>query len=515
MTLANFARMCELLEDQRPTAKVNTISESLSSFDEKYLVINILSIEYPVNNIAETRAINWIANALGLFEDEVKTSVYTWGDIGEAMAEIDLGNETDSDISIQGFWNLLNMDCSRIDSNSYTLFAENLNKMSAREKKWFVRYWLRKPRNGVNNNIPLKAMAKHYGQTLTDIKRYYHFNTATDICSELEEGNTPSVELRHGLWVTPMLAKPRKGKEKPSKHIIDVKYDGNRYQIHYLPQKESVMIFNRKGKLVTMQFADLVDEILAGHVLCSDCIVDAEIYPINRDGSPAEHKLLAKRVHMKDKTKAIELCPVQLAVFDILSIQGRSLIEEPLEQRIIKLEENVESPYIATRFDDTTIDAAYNLAIDWGFEGIMIKDADMAYEPGKRSKGWLKYKPPRIELDVVITSAEYGKGKRSGWFGTYGISVKDGANYIEVGKVGTGFSDDDLQYLTTELRKGIEKYEGDKYYFVPRIVLQVTSDLITTDADGNIGLRFPRAMRIRHDKFAADIDTLQRVKELI
>ena len=69
MTLANFARMCELLEDQRPTAKVNTISESLSSFDEKYLVINILSIEYPVNNIAETRAINWIATALGLLED--------------------------------------------------------------------------------------------------------------------------------------------------------------------------------------------------------------------------------------------------------------------------------------------------------------------------------------------------------------------------------------------------------------------------------------------------------------
>jgi len=515
MTLANFARMCELLEDQRPTDKVTTISESLSSFDSKHLVINILSIEYAVNNIAESRAMTWIANALGLFEDEVKTSVYTWGDFGEAMAEIDLGNETDSDITIQGFWQLLNMDCSRIESASYTLFAENLNKMSAREKKWFVRYWLRKPRNGVNNNIPLKALAKHYGHTISDIKKYYHFNTATDICAELEQGFIPSVELTHGLWVTPMLAKARKGKEKPSNHIIDVKYDGNRYQIHYLPQKESVMIFNRKGNLVTNQFADLVDEILAGHVLCSDCIVDAEIYPINRDGSPAEHKLLAKRVHMKDKAKAIERCPIQLAVFDILSIQGRSLLEEPLADRIIKLEENVESPYIATRFEDTTIEAAYNLAIDWGFEGIMIKDADMAYEPGKRSKGWLKYKPPRIELDVVITSAQYGKGKRSGWFGTFGISVKDGSDYVEVGKVGTGFSDDDLQYLTSELRKGIEKYEGDKYFFVPRIVLQVTSDLISNDADGNIGLRFPRSMRIRHDKYAAEADTLQRVKELM
>ena len=121
----------------------------------------------------------------------------------------------------------------------------------------------------------------------------------------------------------------------------------------------------------------------------------------------------------------------------------------------------------------------------------------------------------RIELDVVITSAQYGKGKRSNVFGTYGISVRDGADYIEVGKVGTGFTDEELIWLTNELRKSIERYEDNVYHFSPRLVLQVTSDLISNDSDGNIGLRFPRSMRVRHDKYPAEADTIQRVKELM
>jgi DNA ligase-1 len=509
MTLARFSRMCEVIEELTPTLTVKSVSAALSSFDDKAKVIGILSREYPINNIGETRAITWISNALGIFEDELKTSIYTWGDIGEAMAEIDLGNEVDSDITINQFWNLLKLDCSRINSNSYTTFAESLQKMSAREKKWFVRYWLRKPRNGINNKVPLKVMSQFY---LDDnIEKYYQYNSAMEICEELDSGNIPNCTLTHGHFVNPMLAKARKKKERPAKYITDVKYDGNRYQIH--KENKNVIIFNRKGKVVTNQYLDVADLVKNWDV--NSCILDTEIYPINIDGSPAEHKLLAKRVHMKDKASAMVKCPVKLAVFDMLSSMGVSLLEEPLENRIDVLKDIVPEEYQAKIFIDTTIQAAYNLAIDWGFEGVMIKDASMAYQPGKRSKGWLKYKPPRIELDVVITSAEYGKGRRSGVFGTFGISVKDGTEYISVGKVGTGFSDDELTLLTSDLRKFIERYEGNTYYFVPRVVLQVTSDLITNDADGNIGLRFPRSMRVRHDKFPADIDTLQSLKEMI
>jgi len=510
MTLAKFARMCDVLEYQTPTLKARTISNSLSGFSNKEITMKILSLEYPTNNIGSSRAVNWISNALGMFEEEVKESLHIWGDLGECVYEIDIGNEDDSNISIVQLESLLELDCGRINSNSYVLFAEALQQMSAREKKWFVRYWLKKPRNGVNNKIPLKAMKLHYKND--NLEKYYQYNTATDICAELEAGNEPECKLVHGHFVKPMLAKARKGKEKPAEYMMDIKYDGNRYQIH--KEDDSVIIFNRKGKVVTNQYTDIVDIVKTFSV--DDCILDTEIYPVEINGDPAPHKLLGKRVHMKDKAKAIEICPVKLAIFDFLSFGYDSLLELSLEERL-EYRKHFPSEYLATICDDSkkTIQSFYNLAIDWGYEGIMIKDTALAYQPGKRSKGWLKYKPPRISLDVVITSAQYGQGKRSGVFGTFGISVRDDTNYTNVGKVGTGFSDGELTLLTNELRKLVETYVNDTYYFLPRVVLEVTSDLVTTDSDGNIGLRFPRCVRIRHDKYPADIDTMETISEMM
>ena len=491
MTLAKFARMCEILENQTPTQKAETISTSLSGFSDKVRTIQILSLEYPVNNIGSKRAITWIASALGIFEEELESEIYTWGEIGEALEVLDSGNEIDSDITIKQLHNLLCLDCRRINSDSYTLFSTALNKMSAREKKWFVRYWMQKPRNGVNNKVPLKAMHKHYRKKYSDINKYSKYNESWEICSALEEGVEPECKLTHGLFLSPMLAKARKGLEKPSAGVI---------------------IFNRKGKIVTDQYPDIVEQMDSYDVMG---IFDSEIYPIETSGEPAPHKMLAKRVHMKNKEKAVEQCQVKLAIFDLLHLDGKSFVDEILSVRLEELKKTFPSEVIATSFEDTTIKAAYNLAIDWGFEGIMIKDLDATYDAGKRSKAWLKYKPPRISLDVVITSGKYGEGKRSHVFGTFGISVKDDSEYVSVGKIGTGFSDEDLDWLTYQLRQYVDNYEGDTFTFLPRIVLEVTSDLVTQDSEGNIGLRFPRCVRIRHDKYAAEVDSLQRVQEML
>ena len=508
MTLAEFSRMCESIEFVTPTNKANAISRAMYSFTSKECLIGILALEFPINNIGSKRAITWIANALGMFDDEIENAVHTWGDIGEALNEIDDGNEEDSDIGLMEFQALLCMDCSRINSNSYTLFSEALNKMSAREKKWFVRYWLRKPRNGVNNKVPLKAMKLHFNDD--NIEMYSQYNTASAICCYLVEGITPECKLVHGQFVNPMLAKARKGMERPPNYIVDIKYDGNRYQIH--KEGKSVIIFNRKGKIVTDQYTDVVDIVKEFDEY--NLILDTEIYPVNPDGSPAPHKLLGKRVHKKDKAEAVRDCPVKMVAFDCLSSFGEARLEEPLIERVTRLA-CIPEEYRAETFDDHTIQSAYNVAIDRGFEGIMIKDADMKYQSGKRSKGWLKYKPPRISLDVVITSAKYGEGRRSNVYGTYGISVKDGHEYVSIGKVGTGFSDYDLEWLTQELRKNVDYYEGETFFFLPRMVLEVTSDLVTKDADGNIGLRFPRCLRIRRDKHAYDIDTLDSLREMM
>ena len=399
-------------------------------------------------------------------------------------------------------------------SNSYTLFSEALNKMSAREKKWFIRYWLRKPRNGVNNKVPLKAMKSHFNDN--NIEKYYQYNKASHICMILNKGGKPDCKLVHGHFGAPMLAKARKGGERPRNYLIDAKYDGNRYQIHKRKTLRNhwVTIFNRKGNVVTDQFYDIIEIVKEFDV--NEIILDTEIYTINPDGSPAPHKLMGKRVHKINKAEAMMECPVNLAVFDCLSSNGETHLELSQRDRLKYIDMHVPMIYHALRFSsETTIQAAYNIAIDSGFEGIMIKDADMSYQAGKRSKGWLKFKPPRISFDVVITSAKYGEGKRRQVYGTYGISVKDGPDFVSVGKCGNGFSDEDLDTLTTELKQNIESYEGEWFNFLPRLVLEVTSELVTTDREGNIGLRFPRCTRIRRDKFAADCDTLESGKEMM
>ena len=143
----------------------------------------------------------------------------------------------------------------------------------------------------------------------------------------------------------------------------------------------------------------------------------------------------------------------------------------------------------------------------------MIKDLNAPYQ-SKRTDSLLKYKPPRVELDVVITSGEYGKGKRAGVIGTYGVSVRDGSDYVDIGKVGSGISEEEMYSLDNQLKRIVDSFNGGTYHFLPRIVLEVTCDLISQNQDGTYGMRFPRIVRIRDDKFPADCNTLDDVEEL-
>ena len=132
----------------------------------------------------------------------------------------------------------------------------------------------------------------------------------------------------------------------------------------------------------------------------------------------------------------------------------------------------------------------------------------------KRTECLLKHKPPRVELDVVITSGEYGKGKRAGVIGTYGVSVRDGTDYVDIGKVGTGISEEEMYSLDTQLKRIVDSFSGGTYYFLPRVVLEVTCDLLNKNQDGTYGMRFPRILRIRDDKYPTDCNTIEEIEEL-
>ncbi len=504
-----MSRLLESTKEKTPTQQVKLIATELDKFDtHKSAVIQLLAREYPNNNIGLAKAKSWLAKMFDCFDDEIETLFAIDGELGEAIYMLDTSAETQRNISIRSVLRVLETNCGAVDDSSYLLVKDVLSNMSALERKWFIRYWIRSPTNGIDEGAVKKVLAKYYDKKLSEVKKHANFNTLCDITMFYEIKEEPPVNLSHGSFVKPMLAKEVPMNKWPENKVVDYKYDGNRYQIH--KEGDSVIIFNRKGSIVTPQFQDVVEQVRKYEV---DCILDGEIYPIKDDGSPAEHKLMGTRVHSKDHAEAREKVKVKWVMFDCLKYDGVTVMDFPYWHR---LEFIKRLPDQAHRMkEDGDVLAFYNRAINDGFEGIVVKDTTLPYEAGKRSAGWAKYKPPRIELDVAITTAKYGEGTRANVFGTFGISVKSDSGFKSVGSIGTGFSDADLVWLTNELRKNVETYNNGTYNLLPRVVLEVSADLVTQDAKGNYGLRFPRCKRIRHDKFVADINTIQDVESLV
>ena len=518
MKWIEFSRLMQAIEYRTPNKTVSLLAKEFKEIENKTRFIDILSLNLGPNNLASKKALKWITKSLEVFEEEIEMSIYTHGDIGEAVYHFDNIDES-SEYGLGPMYSLLQMDCSKSDGEAFRIFNTYFNEMSSLERKWFLRYWLRTPRNGINEGLVRKLVAKVYDKKEAEVRKHMQLHPLSNIVGFYSKGLTPPNDLKVGRFVKPMLAKAVPKEQWPRECIIEYKYDGARYQIHKQKSDENdifsflnVMIFNRKGKVVTDKFPDIVEEILRWQIK-EPFIIDTEIYPVESDGKPAPFKKMGTRIHSKNIEEAVEKCPVNLGVFDCMMFNDENLMDNPLRERLPFILKFPKQAVRTTVTEDD--DVFYNLAINEGFEGIMVKDLNTVYESGKRSKGWAKYKPPRVELDVVVTGARYGDGKRSTVFGSYDIAVKDGNEFIPVGSIGTGFSDIDLLSLTQQGKKIVQRVNNGTHELLPRIVLEVTADLVSRDADDNLGLRFPRLLRIRSDKPVSDINTIKDVEALI
>ena len=510
MKWIEFCRLNQAVENRTPTKTVSLLAKD---YEHNSVFIRLLALELPANNLASKKAFKWIVNALEVFDEEIEMAIYQHGDIGEGIYHF-VQEGKDSEFMLNSVISVLCLDCSKSDGSSFGIFKDVFNRMSALEKKWFLRYWLRTPRNGIKTGTVRKLLAKIYNKKESEVKTHNQLHSLEEISNYYANEQEPPNDLKFGRFISPMLAKVVPKEKWPKEYIVEYKYDGARYQIHKVGSVVlgiSVIIFNRKGKIVTDKFPDIVEEI-RNWKFDDSFIIDTEIYPVESDGSPAPFKKMGTRIHSKDVQAAIEKCPVELGVFDCMMFNDENLMDLQLRDRINTI---VKFPKQAVRSIITEDnDIFYNLAINDGYEGIMIKDLNVKYLSGSRN-GWIKYKPPRFELDVVITGARYGDGKRSTVFGSYDIAVKDNNEFIPVGSIGTGFSDMDLLYLTNEGKKIVERVNNGTYEFLPRLVLEVTCDLITRDANDNLGLRFPRMLRIRNDKPISDINTIEDIEAML
>jgi DNA ligase-1 len=296
------------------------------------------------------------------------------------------------------------------------------------------------------------------------------------------------------------------------------KYDGVRCQLHHAEAR--VELFSRDLKETTAAFPELAD---AAPGLGHSVLFDGEVLA-HRDGKVLRFFELQRRLGRKvvDDELRREV-PVVLVVFDLLYLDGRSLLEAPLDERRRLLEGiHLQPPFLLARLESATspsdLDRIFADTRERGNEGLMVKDPDSPYSPGRRGLAWLKLKRPLATLDVVVTSVEWGHGKRKGVLSDYTFAVKDteSGKLVNVGKAYSGLTDAEIATMTQRFLSITTSDRGWSRVVRPEVVLEVAFDSIQHSGRHASGyaLRFPRIVNIRDDKPVEEIDTLARVAEL-
>jgi DNA ligase-1 len=402
-----------------------------------------------------------------------------------------------------------------------------------REPVYLAKLLFREMRSGAGEGVLQGAIAKAFDKSLSQIQRCQLLVGDLDEVAVLARRNAldaAAFRLFHPIQF--MLATPQETPEIAAETIggrpffAEDKLDGIRAQVHKSPNR--IAIFTRTMDRIDENFPDVVRTI---EKLPGEFLLDGEIAPYS-DGHVLPFAHIQRRLGRKSLSqKMLRDNPAAFIAFDILYLDGRLLMDEPLKTRREALRCLVGCPGDSTSLLTTTvttvstaseISAAFEAARARRDEGIVLKDPDSTYSPGRRGQWWLKLKTHLPTFDCVITAAEYGHGKRRSVLSDYTFSVWDrdpaleDARLVNVGKAYSGLTDAEIKRLT-ELFLSLSIQQWGRIHAVkPQVVLEIACDQIqkSNRHDSGYALRFPRIKRIRWDKSAHDADRLARVIEL-
>ena len=307
--------------------------------------------------------------------------------------------------------------------------------------------------------------------------------------------------------------------EHGGKTAFEYKLDGARVQIHKCGG--DVRIFSRRLTDVTKSLPEIVEKVQK-NVKAEEVILEGEVIAVDSSGHPVPFQHLMrrfKRVHAIEDV--IEKIPVKLYLFDVLYLNGESLISVSYVQRRQILAENIGELLLTKRLVTAKVEEAEQFlkeAMEAGHEGLVAKKLDSGYTPGIRGKRWLKIKPVLEPLDLVIVAAEYGYGRRHEWLSDYYLAARDAetGEFLMVGKTFKGLTDAEIIEMTRRLKELAIKEEHRRVIVIPKMVVEVLYNEIQKSPKYKCGmaLRFARINRIREDKTPEEADTIQMVREI-
>lgn len=509
-----------------------------------------------VIGISEQTIIKAIAIASELSNEEVVEEWKRIGDLGEvAEKEIEKSrnkqSKKDLDIEkvISSIRKIPDFEGKGTVEKKLLLIEELLLDAKPLEAKYLVRTLIGDLRVGVKEGVlrdaiikacfgnkdekdesdEIKALVQKAYDLTSDFGLVYEYSC--DGVSRLRE-----VSLMPGKPIKVMLFPKAENIEDAFRIVgspaaFEYKYDGFRVIISKSKKNEEIKIYTRRLEEVSKQFPDIV-KYVKEYVSAETFIIDGEAVgydPDTKEYRPfQEISQRIKRIY--DIEKVEKELPVELVAFDLIYINGESLLEKPflerrkaLEKIIIKKPFKVSLSKQIITDDEKVVEKFYEEALEAGEEGIMGKNLSSPYKPGARIGYAVKLKPDAQEMDLVITKAEWGTGKRSGWLTSYTVSCLSGKNgdLLEVGKVSTGLKEKDelglsFSDLTKLLKPLIISENGKEVIVKPEIIGMIQYQNIQKSPTYNSGyaLRFPRIKRLVESvKKIDDIATIKEIEE--
>ena len=526
---------------------------------------NVVAEYEDVNlNIGEKLMAEAIARASGRDRADIASRYTELGDYGSVAEDELRGGESSAADGLtvrhvhDEFLAIAEASGSGSQDDKLNRLAAVLKRATPEAAKYVVRVALGTLRLGVGTMTILNGLALAF----TGKKDKKPLERAYNLCSDigrvartvadggLEALEAIDIEVGHPIK---MMAAQRVElltdlfEKLPEGFAVEVKYDGERVQAH--KSGEAVTLYSRNLEDITPQYPD-VARFVRDSIDADQAIVEGEVVALvpGTTDQFQEFQILMSRKRKYDIEQYVDEVPVKLMLFDVLYVDGESVIDCPFPERRELLERitqnapRIEPAQLTVSNDVEEIEAFFNQAVERGFEGIMAKSRaeDSVYRAGAREWSWIKWKRDYSKdlvdsFDVVAVGGFAGRGKRSGTWGALLCAVysPDRDRYETLCKVSTGFSDEEL----AELPATFAKLEVDEAparvaseleptrWFEPKIVLEIQGAELTrspvhtcgaddASGEGGIALRFPRFIRFRDDKGPSEATTVAEVQAI-
>lgn len=549
MLYAELAELYSRLEKTTlKTLKTRLVAEFLRRVEEPglleimpYLILGKVFPDWDERElgVGEKLLIRAVSMSTGIDAQEIENSIKDTGDLGESIA-IALKRKKQKSffsqpLKIERVYKTLvkvaETQGERSQDRKLKLLANLFMDAKPEEGKYLARTILGTMRTGVAEGLLRDALGEAFRVDVALVERAFMLTSDFGYVAKIAkiEGNEglSKIEMQVGKPIRPMLAQQAAGVEDALNEMggeaeFEIKYDGARVQVH--KDGDRVIIYSRRLENVTKSIPDVVERVRA-HLKPEKVIAEGELVAVGENGRPRPFQFVLRRFRRKyNIEEMIERIPLELNFFDILYVNGESMIEKRLSDRRGVLESVVEEGEgikLALKLVTGNVEEAerfYREALEMGHEGLMAKRLDSIYEPGNRGKKWLKIKPTMENLDLVIVGAEWGEGRRAHVFASYLLGAYDPerGDFVPVGKVGSGFTDEDLSNFTEMLKPLVVEEHGKEVKIEPRIVVEIAYQEIQKSPkyESGFALRFPRYVSLREDKSPEEADTLDKVAQL-